>query len=415
MTRTNTLIGSLLLTVSFGSVATAQFARLVNPKVNVAVNHRPDLDLRVDTILFAPATGKCSDEIVLVLESLFAERGIDVVQREQLEVMLLENDLVMSGLAAPATAAKLGNVVGPSALVVVRELRCADEKSRSKRETQRTEDDKTYTVTRYTAKTRFDLKFSIQVADLSTGRVFGTKVFESTPEFEKESREGYPGHPARYDVLDVAIGQVMPGVRQMFFPWTETQNLVFFNNDKCGMKEAYQTLKEGFQDQAFELSQEALEACKNDPKINPRVLGSAYYNLGMMQFILGDFQAALENLEQALTARPGEIVNEGITGVLRAQQADLEMQEFLENTQVELDLQNSTLETEREAEATDTLTNADIVQMVESKLSETLILMKIKTSKTSFDVKTDALLALTNAGISENVIVAMMESKARSN
>ncbi len=134
-----------------------------------------------------------------------------------------------------------------------------------------------------------------------------------------------------------------------------------------------------------------------------------------MQFILGDFQAALENLEQALTARPGEIVNEGIRGVLRAQQADLEMQEFLENTQVELDLQNSTLETEREAEATDTLTNEDIVQMVESKLSETLILMKIKTSKTSFDVRTDALLALTNAGISENVIVAMMESKARSN
>jgi curli biogenesis system outer membrane secretion channel CsgG len=55
------------------------------------------------------------------------------------------------------------------------------------------------------------------------------------------------------------------------------------------------------------------------------------------------------------------------------------------------------------------LTNAGVIQMVQSKLSDAIIIDKIKSSKRGFDMSTDGLVALSKAGVSEPVIKAMME------
>jgi hypothetical protein len=55
------------------------------------------------------------------------------------------------------------------------------------------------------------------------------------------------------------------------------------------------------------------------------------------------------------------------------------------------------------------MTNADVLQMVRSKLSDLIIIHKIKNSKRKFDTSSDALVALTKAGVSDQVIMAMME------
>jgi len=61
------------------------------------------------------------------------------------------------------------------------------------------------------------------------------------------------------------------------------------------------------------------------------------------------------------------------------------------------------------ADTAGTLTNAGVIQMVLSKLSDALIIHKIKNSKRGFDTSSGALVALTKAGVSEPVIMAMME------
>ncbi|PYP44674.1 MAG: hypothetical protein DMD50_13610, partial [Gemmatimonadetes bacterium] len=61
------------------------------------------------------------------------------------------------------------------------------------------------------------------------------------------------------------------------------------------------------------------------------------------------------------------------------------------------------------ADTAGTLTNAGVIQMVLSKLSDALIIHKIKNSKRGFDTSSAALVALTKAGVSEPVIMAMME------
>ena len=121
MTCTSIFLASLILTVSFGSVASAQFSRLRNPKVEVTINHPPELNLKVRAVLFTRAAGECLEKIAWGLESRFVEQGLEVVQQEQLGAMLTENNLSMSRLFTPDTAVKLGKIAGPSAPVALRE------------------------------------------------------------------------------------------------------------------------------------------------------------------------------------------------------------------------------------------------------------------------------------------------------
>lgn len=54
------------------------------------------------------------------------------------------------------------------------------------------------------------------------------------------------------------------------------------------------------------------------------------------------------------------------------------------------------------------LTNQSVIELVQTKLPEEVIVTKIQTSKTNFDVSTSALVALNKAGVPTSVIKAMM-------
>jgi hypothetical protein len=62
--------------------------------------------------------------------------------------------------------------------------------------------------------------------------------------------------------------------------------------------------------------------------------------------------------------------------------------------------------------ATAPMTNQDVVKLVKAKVSDDLIIAKIKQSKTKFDVSVDALVALKEAGVSDNLIAVMMNPAA---
>ena len=56
-----------------------------------------------------------------------------------------------------------------------------------------------------------------------------------------------------------------------------------------------------------------------------------------------------------------------------------------------------------------TMTNADVLKLVQAKLSDDLIVSKIQTSKCGFDTSTDTILKLKSQGVSDAVIEAMVD------
>ena len=58
------------------------------------------------------------------------------------------------------------------------------------------------------------------------------------------------------------------------------------------------------------------------------------------------------------------------------------------------------------------MTNQDVIKLVKANISEDIIIAKIKQSKTRFDVTIDGLVALKQAGVSDNLINVMMNPAA---
>ena len=60
----------------------------------------------------------------------------------------------------------------------------------------------------------------------------------------------------------------------------------------------------------------------------------------------------------------------------------------------------------------ETMTNEEVISLAKAGLNESIIVNKIKTSKSNFDLSTDNLIKLKKAGISDNVVTAMLEAKS---
>ena len=424
------------------SIADAQLlARLANPSIDVMIEHPPELNIQVDTIVFGQAVGNCADEVTQALIDDFLHSGLDVVDRDHLNAILKEHNLAARGLSDPSTILAVGEIVGPSALISVRATRCAPKRETSERKTTKYETRTTTTkdedgnettettpvpagtVTTRVAQTSVDMRVSIRVVDLTTGRVFGGRSFATSPalenslDLENSWDDSKPSYPPESAVMDLAVGSVLADVRPMFFGWTESRQVVFYNNDRCGLKLAYRTLRNGEHDRVLELSRRNLEACLQDRKAKKRVLANAYYNLGMAQTIVGDYDEALGNLTKAERLRPGSVVNEAIAETRAAQEASAARDRFNEETQSLAEAKESFLaeQTEAEqkaleAEAAAALTNDDIVGMVEAGLADSIIVARIRNATTEFSLGTTDLKALTEVGVSEEVVVTMISS-----
>ena len=62
--------------------------------------------------------------------------------------------------------------------------------------------------------------------------------------------------------------------------------------------------------------------------------------------------------------------------------------------------------------AQEVLTNDTVVAMVQARLGTAIVVAKIKTSTTTFDLSTASLIALKSKGIPDEVIQAMLEASA---
>ncbi len=61
--------------------------------------------------------------------------------------------------------------------------------------------------------------------------------------------------------------------------------------------------------------------------------------------------------------------------------------------------------------AQETMRNSDVVSLVKAGLSSSIIIDKIRTSKSEFDLSTDALILLKQAGVPDDVVGAMLAAK----
>lgn len=386
------------------------FDRLANPTIHVRVEHPPGLGIKTEKIAFGPASGECSDQIIDALIGDFVSNGLEVLDRANLQAVLDEQNLHLTGYIDQASATAIGQILGPSALVFVKVQRCATQVDRLY-DTETRYDSKTetnYKVRIYMARTRAFLKASIQTVDLATGRIFAAKALDYSPERINKSEEGYPEAPSEFDLIDTAIQAAVIDVHRMFLPWSEIRELVYFDDKDCGLKQAAQLMKGGDFRGALEMSAGNLQACKAAPKVKDKLLAHAYYNVGMSHMVLQQYDEALEHFREAMKYRPGDIVSQSIAECQNAKALSEALQRVETKAALDADVAKSESDAAAAERAASTLTNQGVMEMAQSGLSDAIIIQKIKNSVCKFDTSSQALASLTKVGVSEAVMLEMM-------
>jgi tetratricopeptide (TPR) repeat protein len=284
--------------------AQAQFwSELANPKVEVTLVHPPGLGLKVERLAFAPSRDLNSRELADALTAdLVQSRQVEVVDRAHLDAVLKEQELGASGYVEPATIAKLGKLLGPSVLVIVNVNRSDVSRNQSSKE-ERSTDYKTkqeVVKLKRTSTTSLDFSATVQVVDLSTGRVFGAQRLEDAPSLSNTSYEGFPAYPRDSDVRRLAFETAKVKVLRMLLAWSEARKLTFFDDEVFGMAKAHERLKAGDLRGALNLALDGLELSKRDKGQKPKYYPRAHYNVGIIRFIQGQYEEALPYLRTAL-------------------------------------------------------------------------------------------------------------------
>jgi hypothetical protein len=256
-------------------------------KIDVNVKHPPSVPLKLTAVAIATPEGECSDGLASRVETNFVEAGITVIDRQRLAEIMAEHKLQVTQAFNQKSAAKLGALIGAQALLFIKVLDCHTAQDRDDHTDKKGR-------TTYTYTTQKTLIGSMRVVDLSTGRVLAAPRYEGRGE-----TKGDDGYPDPHAAMEEAEKKAAHSIRQALLPWEEKKSLVFFSDTQCNLKAASVLLKSQDVDGALKQSEVNLAECKTDSKVKPNTLARAYYNLGVLQFIREDYEAAIANLTDA--------------------------------------------------------------------------------------------------------------------
>lgn len=383
----------------------AQFwERMSNPTVPTQITHPPGLGLQISRVAFGPANGEGADEFVDALTGHFVQRDIEVIERERIEELLREHNFSLSGYVDRESAATIGKIVGPSVMVFVNMQRRAVEKKALYKD-WRGRDGVVHR--RYISRTQVFARGSIRSVDLATARVFAATVLEVSPAIENSADDRCcVEFPSEYELLDAANRDLAGQAARLFLPWQERVDLVYFDDSDCGLKAAHTRQKLGDVEGALQQSMSALEQCRQmSPPPKPKTLAHANHNVGMGHFALGQYDRALEFLEEAQRVRPAGIHAEAIVQVRRADTLATEMRRQEDRAAL---VEQGRQQASRSATAA-VLTNKDVLEMVGAALAPDLITSRIRLTACRFDTSTSALIELKNSKVPDAVIIAMLE------
>lgn len=330
-------LGLLALLLLSSSAADAQFLKKLRnslddlgpaPEVKVTINHPPNLGLEVSRVAFGPEEGECAGDFVDALISDFTQNGIEVVNRRQIEALLAEHEFSLSGLVNRDDAVELGKILGPAALVFVSVRRCAAEQQPlTDSSTNYMTGGKNYV---YISRTTAYFRASLQVVDLATARIHRAKTVDKQATQSNRSSEGRPEFPSEFTVTDRALREAASEVHRWFFPWTEWRTLKFFDDTDCNLKLAYNLVQGGDFQGAREQSVENVRACEVYRSEKPKLTARALYNLGMTEFLLRNYDAALEAFDESLRIDDLDPTPQAIADCRRAKESELALEAELE-------------------------------------------------------------------------------------
>ena len=304
----------------------AQFKWGRDKTIAVHIPRGPEFGLTVKRVAFGQPSGQCASELVdRMIMPDFRENNIDVIERQQLDQILAEHNFNQTAYADAASSAKLGKILGPSALILVSVYGCNPEQK------SLYQDQPNYVTggvhRTFISRTRFNLEGSIKIVDLTTGQVLGSHNFQSKPEKQNTADNGQPEFPDVDVLKDDAMQGVKSQIHAMFFPSADVKDAVFYDDKDCGLKEVYERLQRGDKDGALQMSLQSVNECKASAK-KDKSLARAYYDAGLLTCLHRDYEKSKELFGYAMQSKGAEAVADASSDCEAVKTGDMQVKSY---------------------------------------------------------------------------------------
>ena len=242
------------------------------------------------------------------------------------------------------------------------------------------------------SRTEGRFEASIRAVDLATGSDVGAGPVRGEAHKQNEALTGHPEYPSATEVRQMALVQALGDARRLYVPWTDRRQIVLMDNKECNLRQAYDFAKNGAFAELLRQSRESLDACRS----NPKMAGSAWYNLAVASMLAGKHDDALSAFGEAEKAHgpkaPPELIeicrNEKTVALTRAP---------LPAEPPKVDPSQTGI----------ILTNDLVLKMIEGNIEEAEIVKMIETQPCRFSVGIEDLEKLRRAGAGDPILGAM--------
>ncbi len=217
-----------------------------------------------------------------------------IIERNQIDVILKEQGLSVSGAIDESQAADIGKLLGVDAMILGN-LSYSFEDETYTRTSEKKDGTK---ETTYYRKRELNASAGMKIVSVQTGEIVGTANFTNSQSDTESSKKGYPSKGAVDSgefLAEKAFKSISKRLVNYFAPYYQTRSFslrkVKFKKFRDDAKDANKFLKDGEMERGFVIYKKIYDA---DP-YNP----IAAYNLGTIHEAVGNFMDAKKYYELA--------------------------------------------------------------------------------------------------------------------
>ena len=297
--------------------------------IKVPVTRPAEINLRgINKIMIGEIKGNGGQAISdLITSELFRTGKFEIVDRANLDKIMKEHQLNLSGVVDERTAAEMGKIVGAAVLLTGNVSLYKTEQNNTVGQQWKDKEGEIHQTHYKTATAKVNV--TLNVTGLTTGRILASKTISKTAQRQTSADNTWPEDPDADAAMGEASKIAVHDFIKMIAPYAEYVNVTF-----ASRKKSLPELEKGEKFAIAGRWSDAIEQFKLATQKEPTYDG-AWWNLGLAYEYSNMFKEAEDSLNEAYKInQKQEYLNE-INNVKRlaAERKKLEEQGALESTE----------------------------------------------------------------------------------
>jgi tetratricopeptide (TPR) repeat protein len=279
-------------------------------RVPVSVTHPAEINMtKYKQVAITRIDGNLGDSFEADLKNRLVESGrFTLVDRARLDQIMRELRLSNDDLLAQSNkAAKLGSLLPATAIITGRTNgQYKENVTYSDGTCYRDKNDKRgYPCRTYERKGTFETGGSIDVIDVATAQILKSKAQGNRCEASTSATGGHPENIDRSALAGTCLDKNVTKFMKAISPWTEIVQAPFqTDGDLPNLESGVNMAKIGDMQGAAETFQAAAKSAEMNPKVSPKTIAKAYWNMGLAYQYSHQFDKAMEAFKKSYTLDP---------------------------------------------------------------------------------------------------------------